>query len=109
MIQFARASAIGGGQWRLEGLLRGRGGTERAALTGHAAGTSFVLLPAVGPAIAAGDGFAVAAGCDKKFATCKAKFGNALNFRGFPHLPGNDAAYGYVADGGVFDGRPVVP
>ncbi len=24
------------------------------------------------------------------------KFANALNFRGFPHLPGNDAAYGYV-------------
>lgn len=72
-------------------------------------GVSFVLLPAVGPAIATGDGFAVVAGCDKKFATCKAKFGNALNFRGFPHLPGNDAAYSYVADGGLFDGGPVVP
>ena len=24
------------------------------------------------------------------FATCKAKFANAANFRGFPHMPGND-------------------
>ncbi len=31
-----------------------------------------------------GDGFTVTAGCDKSFAICKAKFGNHLNFRGFP-------------------------
>ena len=68
-----------------------------------------VLQPRVGPAIGAGDAFSVVAGCDKTFATCKARFGNALNFRGFPHLPGNDAAYSYVADGGNFDGGPVVP
>lgn len=29
-------------------------------------------------------------GCDKRFATCVARFDNALNFRGEPHLPGND-------------------
>lgn len=56
----------------------------------------------------AGDTFAIAAGCDKRFATCKAKFANAVNFRGFPHLPGNDAAYGYVAEGGLFDGGALV-
>ncbi|MBX3575847.1 MAG: DUF2163 domain-containing protein [Rhizobiaceae bacterium] len=55
-----------------------------------------------------GDNFTVKAGCDKSFATCKAKFDNALNFRGFPHLPGNDAGYAYVTDGGVFDGGPLV-
>ena len=55
-----------------------------------------------------GDTFSVFAGCDKTFATCKAKFDNALNFRGFPHLPGNDAAYAYVVDGGRFDGGPLV-
>ncbi len=54
-------------------------------------------------------GVVLLAGCDKSFATCKAKFANALNFRGFPHLPGNDTAYSYVADGGNFDGGPVVP
>jgi len=71
--------------------------------------TVFVLLPSVGPAITAADAFSAAAGCDKSFATCKAKFANALNFRGFPHLPGNDSAYSYVTDGGMFDGGPVVP
>ncbi len=59
--------------------------------------------------IAIGDGFSVVAGCDKAFATCKEKFSNTLNFRGFPHLPGNDAAYAYVDGEGVFDGAPLVP
>ncbi len=40
--------------------------------------------------IAAGDAFRVTAGCDKRFATCRAKFANVANFRGFPHMPGND-------------------
>jgi uncharacterized phage protein (TIGR02218 family) len=57
----------------------------------------------------AGDSFLVVAGCDKTFATCKAKFANAVNFRGFPHLPGNDAGYAYVTEGGQFDGGPLVP
>ena len=29
-------------------------------------------------------------GCDKSIATCAARFGNALNFRGEPYLPGVD-------------------
>ena len=29
-------------------------------------------------------------GCDHTLATCHARFGNAANFRGEPHLPGND-------------------
>lgn len=29
-------------------------------------------------------------GCDKTFATCVSRFGNAVNFRGEPYLPGND-------------------
>lgn len=29
-------------------------------------------------------------GCDKQLATCRARFGNAVNFRGEAHLPGND-------------------
>ncbi len=38
---------------------------------------------------AAGDTFIVTAGCDKRFETCKARFANTLNFRGFPAIPGN--------------------
>jgi uncharacterized phage protein (TIGR02218 family) len=38
---------------------------------------------------AAGDMFVVTAGCDKRFETCKARFANTINFRGFPAMPGN--------------------
>lgn len=44
ILQFARAEPLGGGRWRLSGLLRGRGGSEAAARLGHGAGTLFALL-----------------------------------------------------------------
>ena len=59
--------------------------------------------------IRVGDKFILYAGCDKSFAQCKAKFGNGVNFRGFPHLPGNDAAYQYADGTSVFDGGALVP
>lgn len=37
-----------------------------------------------------GQTFTVSAGCDKRLRTCRTKFSNAVNFRGFPHMPGND-------------------
>jgi uncharacterized phage protein (TIGR02218 family) len=40
--------------------------------------------------IVEGDTFQVTAGCDKAHATCRTKFRNVPNFRGFPHMPGND-------------------
>jgi len=48
------------------------------------------LLDPAGAALSAGAAFVVYAGCDKSLATCKAKFANSVNFRGFPHMPGND-------------------
>jgi hypothetical protein len=44
VLQFADAAPLGGAQWRLTGLLRGRGGTEAAAQSGHPANTPLVLL-----------------------------------------------------------------
>ncbi|OBV09955.1 phage tail protein [Erythrobacter dokdonensis] len=44
VVQFARAEALGERQWRLQGLLRGRGGTEAEAATGHSPQTSVILL-----------------------------------------------------------------
>jgi uncharacterized phage protein (TIGR02218 family) len=41
-------------------------------------------------AIAVGTLVEVRQGCDKQFSTCVARFGNALNFRGEPHVPGGD-------------------
>lgn len=35
-------------------------------------------------------------GCDKRLSTCSSRFGNAANFRGEPHLPGNDLLVRYA-------------
>lgn len=40
--------------------------------------------------IAPGDRVRLEAGCDKRFETCRLKFGNVLNFQGFPDIPGED-------------------
>lgn len=40
--------------------------------------------------IAVGDTFNVVAGCDRLFSTCRDKFNNVINFRGFPWIPGTD-------------------
>jgi len=112
---FAASGLVAAGGWFANGLLAwtsgARAGTsERVLGHQHSGGeTVLSLWPSTAAAIAPGDAFTVTAGCDKAFATCKAKFGNAVNFRGFPHLPGNDAAYGYVTESGQFDGGPLVP
>jgi uncharacterized phage protein (TIGR02218 family) len=54
------------------------------------AGVRIELWQAMAEPIAVGDTFTVTAGCDKRFATCRDRFANAVNFRGFPHIPGND-------------------
>jgi uncharacterized phage protein (TIGR02218 family) len=52
--------------------------------------TRLSLWQAMPELIASGDTFTVAAGCDKRFVTCRARFNNVINFRGFPQIPGND-------------------
>lgn len=51
-----------------------------------------------------GDTFTVTAGCDKTFTQCQAKFANAVNFRGCPHMPGNDRVTAYPRAGERMDG-----
>jgi uncharacterized phage protein (TIGR02218 family) len=63
------------------------------------------LWQAMSEAVAPGDGFTISAGCDKQFATCKAKFANQLNFRGFPYMPANDAVLSYPSRGDLLDGK----
>lgn len=50
--------------------------------------------------IAVGDQIELTAGCDKLQNTCTQKFANFLNFRGFPHMPGDDWAVSYPVRGG---------
>lgn len=48
------------------------------------------LWQPLGAAVAPGDRVKLLPGCDKSAETCRLKFGNLLNFRGFPHIPGED-------------------
>ncbi len=57
------------------------------------------LWQAMPETIEAGDTFIVTAGCDKRFSTCRNRFDNAVNFRGFPHIPGNDFVIRYPVQG----------
>lgn len=44
ILQYSNAEEVSKGRWRLCGLLRGRGGTEPAAIAGHPLGTTVVFL-----------------------------------------------------------------
>ncbi|HJW39749.1 MAG TPA: DUF2163 domain-containing protein [Rhizomicrobium sp.] len=65
---------------------------------------SIELWQAMSEAVAPGDAFTVSAGCDKQFATCKTKFANGINFRGFNYMPGNDVALSAPAQTQPLDG-----
>jgi len=43
-------------------------------------------------------------GCDRQLATCRDRFGNVANFRGFPHIPGSDFVLKYPRSGDRRDG-----
>jgi uncharacterized phage protein (TIGR02218 family) len=60
---------------------------------------SLELWQEPGETPAPGDTFTVTAGCDKQLATCRAKFANVVNFRGFPHMPGNDFVTSFARAG----------
>lgn len=46
-----------------------------------------------------GDQVQLTAGCDKRFDTCRFKFGNLENFQGFPDIPGDDWIMSYPVSG----------
>ena len=62
------------------------------------------MLEAPVRAIAEDDTFIARAGCDKRIATCSGKFANVANFRGFPHIPGQDTTLRYASRDGGHDG-----
>lgn len=54
-----------------------------------------------------GDRVRLTAGCDKRHETCRSKFDNILNFRGFPTIPGEDWLMAYPTSGNRNDGGPL--
>jgi len=63
---------------------------EIAAAVAVTGGVKLTLWQAPPEPLAAGDAVLVTVGCDKAFSTCRDRFANAANFRGFPHMPGID-------------------
>jgi uncharacterized phage protein (TIGR02218 family) len=111
------ASVASGGHaldWFTGGVLRwitgANSGIVAAIRSDRVEGTGRVFDLAEEPAlpVAAGDRFEVTAGCDRRAETCRTKFGNFLNFRGFPHVPGDDWVVAYPKSGEVHDGASLV-
>lgn len=59
--------------------------------------SSLTLAEAPAFSVQPGDRAEVTEGCDRRFETCVNRFANSLNFRGEPHLPGNDLLTRYAS------------
>ncbi len=62
------------------------------------------LWQALGIPPATGDIVRIEAGCDKRDDTCRLKFANLVNFRGFPDIPGEDWLMAYPINAAIKDG-----
>lgn len=82
--------------WFTRGLLTftsGAASGQAIEVKAHTLAAATVTIDLWQPArlpLDTGQTFTITAGCDKHVDTCKAKFANAVNFRGFPAMPGND-------------------
>lgn len=102
-----RASGLGeyADGWFTGGRLRWTGGAnigQAVEVKSHRVEADVVTLElwqTMPELLAVGDAFVVTAGCDKRFDSCITKFNNAVNFRGFPHIPGNDFVVSYPVSG----------
>lgn len=97
--------------WFAQGLMTWTSGANQGTaveIRRHAVlrdGTvSLTLWQRAAQPIAAADTFTITVGCAKTFVTCRDKFANGANFRGFPHIPGNDAALGVAKSSETNDG-----
>lgn len=89
-----RLTVLSGAAEGLSGMIR----SDRSE-----GGRRIELWEALGAPIVPGDRVRLEAGCDKCAATCK-RFGNLDNFRGFPHIPGEDWQTAYPVSSAVNDG-----
>lgn len=87
-VQDASVEANAYGYGRIRWLSGANSGLERGLLASAAPRLTLREPPPFGAAV--GDLVEIGEGCDKAFATCCDRFANAVNFRGEPHLPGND-------------------
>jgi len=97
--------ALGRVEWTSGANAGRRAEVSIHAITAGAAQITLIEAPV--RVITLGDGFFIQAGCDKQFATCRSKFGNSVNFRGFPAIPGDDTIVRYPTQGGSNTGQPL--
>jgi uncharacterized phage protein (TIGR02218 family) len=96
--------------WFADGVVQWQSGPNaggRARIVVHRTsreGAVIELDPAPSAPVQPGDALQMTAGCDKRFSTCRAKFSNGNNFRGCPHMPGNDLLMRPVSRQAVRDG-----
>lgn len=92
--------------WFTRGRLVWAAGGESEVAAHHNDGllAAVELLDPAGDLPIAGAAFTIYAGCDKRVETCRAKFANTINFRGFPNMPGNDAIQTGPIPGDKLDG-----
>ncbi|WP_457648934.1 DUF2163 domain-containing protein [Profundibacter sp.] len=94
--EYGRFTVMSGEAQGLVGLVKNDRITE--------AGREIELWESIRAPIVIGDMVKIEAGCDKRPETCRLKFDNFLNFRGFPDIPGEDWLMSYPTRGGVNDG-----
>lgn len=97
-------------KWFERGVLRvldgpGAGSVERIKTDRIKNGVRRIeLWAALRTQVSAGTRVRIEAGCDKTRDTCRFKFDNLWNFRGFPNIPGEDWLMAYPSDGAINDG-----
>ncbi|WP_347402860.1 DUF2163 domain-containing protein [Altererythrobacter arenosus] len=76
----------------IDGIVRFLGGPQVGVAFSvvHSEGSQLFLDRPLAPGLLGGTMAVLRQGCDHTLATCHYRFGNALNFRGEPFLPGND-------------------
>ena len=87
----------------LNGVAKGLVGSIKNDRVGGA-GREVELWQGLGAVPAQGDMVRIEAGCDRRAETCRLKFNNFLNFRGFPHIPGEDWVMSYPVSSARNDG-----
>ncbi|MRX50691.1 DUF2163 domain-containing protein [Paracoccus sp. S-4012] len=74
----------------LDGAAKGLSGSIKRDVARADGGREVELWAGLRAGLAPGDRVRLTAGCDRRVETCRLKFNNHLNFRGFPHLPSED-------------------
>ena len=88
----------------LSGDAEGLSGIIKNDAKGENGARTIELWEALRAVMQSGDRVRLEAGCDKLPRTCRKKFNNFLNFRGFPDIPGEDWLMSYPIPSGRNDG-----